>query len=236
MATALSKSNAEPLRSAPPPLESGDRLSRAEFERRYEAMPEVKKAELIDGVVFMGSPVRMRHHGRPHAHVLTWLGTFEAETPGVFVADNASARLNLDNVPQPDALLMIDPSRGGQAQIADDDYVEGAPELVVEVASSSVSFDLHAKLNAYRRAGVREYVVWRVLDGQVDWLVQDGGRFVPKALGDDGLHRSATFPGLWLDSAALLRGDLLGVLDVRRRGLESLEHAAFVDRLLAAKR
>ena len=235
MATALSKPNAEPARMAPPPpLESGDRLSRDEFERRFEAMPEIQKAELIDGVVIMGSPVRMQRHGRPHAHVLGWLVTFEAATPGVFVADNASARLDLDNEPQPDALLMIDPDAGGQAQIADDDYVEGAPELVVEVASSSVSFDLHAKLDAYRRSGVKEYVVWRVLDGQIDWLEQDGGRFVPKAAGDDGLHRSATFPGLWLDAAALLRGDLAAVLDGLRRGLASPEHLAFVERLRAA--
>ena len=234
MATAPSKPTPTSSRSAPPPLESGDRLSWAEFERRYEAMPEVKKAELVDGVVIMGSPVRMRSHGRPHAHVLTWLGTFESVTPGVFVADNASARLDLDNEPQPDALLMIEPSAGGQARIAEDDYIEGAPELVVEVASSSVSFDLHAKLNAYRRAGVREYVVWRVLDGAVDWLEQDGGRFAPRPAGQDGLHRSAIFPGLWLDAAAMLRGDLSAVLDGLRRGLDGPEHAAFVDRLRAA--
>ena len=237
MATALSKPNAEPLRMAPPPpLESGDRLGRDEFERRFEAMPEVKKAELIDGVVFMGSPVRTTQHGRPHAHVLTWLGTFEAATPGVLVADNSTVRLDLDNEPQPDALLMIDRDRGGNARVDEDGYIQGAPELVVEVASSSVSFDLHAKLSAYRRAGVREYVVWRVRDGAIDWLEQDGGRFVPRAIGDDGLFRSVVFPGLWLDGAALLRGDLAVVLGGLGRGLGSPEHLAFVDRLRGAGR
>ena len=51
-----------------PPLENGDRLSLAEFERRYENMPSLKKAELIKGVVLMGSPVRFVQHGRPHAN------------------------------------------------------------------------------------------------------------------------------------------------------------------------
>ena len=232
MATALSKPNAEPLRMAPPPpLESGDRLGRDEFERRFEAMPEVKKAELIDGVVFMGSPVRTTQHGEPHGMVMTWLGVYRASTPGTTFADNSTVRLDLDNEPQPDALLMIDRDRGGSARVDEDGYIQGAPELVVEVASSSVSFDLHAKLSAYRRAGVREYVVWRVLDGQIDWLEQDGGRFVPRAIDDDGLLRSVVFPGLWLDVAALLRGDLAAVLQELGRGLASPEQTAFVDRL-----
>ncbi len=217
---------AEPI----PPLESGDRLTRDEFERRYHAMPHVKRAELIEGVVYMPSPVRLRRHGQPHNHVNTWLGTYEAGTPGVIAADNASARLDLDNEPQPDALLMIDPSRGGQARISKDDYVEGAPELVVEVASSSVSYDLHNKLQVYRRNGVREYVVWRVLDCQIDWFLLREGRFVPQAIDAQGLYRSEVFPGLWLDPNALLRGELGTVLEVVRRGLESAEHEAFVHR------
>lgn len=35
------------------PLENGDRLSRFEFEHRYQAMPELKKAELVEGVVYI---------------------------------------------------------------------------------------------------------------------------------------------------------------------------------------
>ena len=213
---------------AVPPLEPGDRLTRAEFERRYDAMPELKKAELIDGVVYMPSPVRLRRHGRPHVHVLTWLGTYEAATPGVIAADNSSARLDLDNEPQPDGLLMIDPARGGQARISDDDYVEGAPELVVEVASSSVSYDLHDKLRVYRRSGVREYVVWRVLDGQLDWFVLREGQYVPQPPDVEGLHRSTVFPGLWLDPAALLRGDMPAVLATLQRGLATPDHATFL--------
>src|SRR5947209_2476661 len=152
-----------------PPLEPGDRLTREEFERRYEAMPHLKKAELIEGVVFMPSPVRYKRHSLPHFQLITWLGFYQAATPGVGGGDNGTTRLDLDNEPQPDAFLLIDPACGGQARISEDDYVELAPELVGEIAASSVAFDLHTKLTVYRRSGVREYLVWRVLDQQFDW-------------------------------------------------------------------
>src|SRR5947209_3493330 len=134
-----------------PPLEPGDRLSRAEFERRYDAMPNLRKAELIEGVVYMPSPVRLRRHGLPCRYLSCWLGVYQASTPGVLGADNATTRLPLDNVPQPDAMLFIDPQCGGQVQISDDDYVTGGPEWVGEVAASSASFDLHTKLPVYER-------------------------------------------------------------------------------------
>jgi Uma2 family endonuclease len=194
-------------------------------------MPHLKKAELIEGVVYVPSPVRFRRHGRPHAHLMTWLGVYEASTPGVEAADNSTARLDLDNEPQPDALLLIDPARGGQAQISADDYIEKAPELVAEVAASSVSLDLNLKLHVYRRNGVREYVVWRVLDQEVDWFVLREGRYDRLPLDAAGLYRSEVFPGLWLDPAALVRGDLARVLAVLQQGLASSEHAAFVGRL-----
>src|ERR1700722_2574224 len=111
------------------------------------AMPDLKRAELIEGVVFVPSPVRARRHGRPHAHLVTWLGIYESATPGVIVADNATVRLALDNEPQPDAVLFVEPGNGGQTHIGPDDYVEGAPEPVAEVASSSASYGLNTKLN-----------------------------------------------------------------------------------------
>jgi len=218
-----------------PDLENGDRLTRAEFERRYEAMPDLKKAELIEGVVYMPSPVRHRRHSRPHTHLVGWLFHYEAGTPGVEAGDNGSVRLDLDNEPQPDACLIIDPRRGGQARISNDDYLEGAPELVAEVASSSVSYDLGAKLQVYRRNGVREYVIYRVLDRQIDWFVLREGRYEPMALAADGLYRSTVFPGLWLDPIALLSHDLARVLAVVQEGLNTAEHADFVARLEQAK-
>jgi Uma2 family endonuclease len=214
-----------------PPLENGDRLTRAEFERRYEAMPEVKKAELIEGVVYMSSPVRHRRHGRPQSHLVAWLVYYEAQTRGVEAGDNATVRLDLDNEPQPDGYLIIAPECGGQCRISEDDYIEGAPELVAEVASSSVSYDLGDKLKAYRRNGVREYVVWRMRERQIDWFVLRDDQFVRLEPGDDGISRSAVFPGLWLDAAALVGGELTKVFDVLKRGLESPEHTAFVARL-----
>jgi Uma2 family endonuclease len=214
-----------------PPLEAGDRLTRAEFERRYEAMPHLKKAELIEGVVYMPSPVRLRRHGKPHAHLIGWLVAYETGTPGVETGDNSTARLDLDNEPQPDALLLIDPARGGQARVSDDDYVEEAPELVGEVASSSVSYDLHTKLNVYRRNGVREYLVWRVVDREIDWFVLRDGQYERQKPDAAGYLRSEVFPGLWLDPVALVRGDLPRLMAVLQQGLASPEHAAFVARL-----
>jgi Uma2 family endonuclease len=232
MATPISKKVADDfLNGRLPPLEPGDRLSRAEFERRYDAMPGLKKAELIEGVVYMPSPVRHNRHARPHSHLTTWLGTYEAHTPGTSVGDNSSARLDLDNEPQPDGLLLIEPGKGGQATISEDDYVEGAPELVGEVASSSVSFDLGAKFHVYRRNGVKEYIVWRVLDQEIDWFVLREGQYERLPLADDGFYHSEVFPGLWLDAAALVRGDMVTVLAVIQQGLASPEHAAFVARL-----
>ncbi len=215
-----------------PPLRPGDRLSRDEFERRYEAMPEVKKAELIEGVVYMPSPVSTPSHGAPHAKLIGWLIAYEAQTPGVQVADNATVRLDWDNEPQPDAFLRILPQHGGQTR-DEDKYVAGGPEWAGEITASSASYDLHDKKEAYRRNGVQEYVVWRVEDGAIDWFVLRGGRFDQLAPGDDGILRSEVFPGLWLDRAALLAGDMKRVLDVVQQGLQSAERAQFLGRLSA---
>lgn len=214
-----------------PPLEPGDRLTRDEFERRYAAMPNLKKAELIEGVVYMPSPVRVYRHGKPHADLITWLGVYRAATLGVDGGDNTTAKLDLDNEPQPDAMLFIEPSRGGQVKVSEDDYIEGAPELVAEIASSSVSFDLHTKFNVYRRCGVKEYIVWRVLDQAIDWFILAGGAYQPLASESDGVLKSRVFPGLWLDPQALLKGDLACVLAVLQSGVASPEHSEFVNQL-----
>jgi len=211
-----------------PPLCSGDHLTRDEFERRYQAMPEVNKAELVEGVVYMPSPVSAEDHGEPHFDLITWLGVYRAQTPCVRGGDNSTLRLDLDNEPQPDGYLRLLPECGGQSRLVDG-YVTGAPELIVEIAASSASYDLHEKLNAYRRNGVREYVVWRVWDAAVDWFVLRGGRFEPLPLAD-GIYRSEVLPGLWLDPAAVVRGDLAEVLRVLQHGLASPEHVALVAR------
>jgi Uma2 family endonuclease len=172
-----------PPEAAVPPLEPGDRLTRAEFERRYEAMPTQKKAELIEGVVYMPSSVRLDRHATPHADVVTWLGYYRAQTPGVRVGDNATTRLDLDNEPQPDTVLFIAPECGGQVRISPDDYLDSAPELVVEVASSSASYDLETKWNVYRRNGVLEYVVWRAMQPDLPRTVARHGCVVARRSG-----------------------------------------------------
>lgn len=215
-----------------PPLENGDRLSRAEFERRYDAMPHLKKAELIEGVVYVGSPVRFTQHGRPDSDVQTWLGVYRIATPGVESGGNSTVRLDLDNEPQPDVLLRC--ATGGSSTIDEDGYIQGPPELAVEVAASSASYDLHDKLRAYRRNGVQEYLVWRVLDGALDWFVLRDGVYERLQADEAGVIRSEVFPGLWLAVAALLAGDAATVLATLQAGLASPEHAAFVERLRVA--
>jgi Uma2 family endonuclease len=213
-----------------PPLESGDRLTRAEFERRYQAMPASVKADLVEGVVYVASPVRI-YHGTPHAAILTWLGTYWAATPGIQLADNSTVRLDLDNEPQPDALLRIESETIGTSRISEDGYVEGAPELVVEIAVSSASLDLGAKLQVYRRNGVKEYLVWQVFDDRFDWFVLSDGEYQLLQLNAAGLLCSQIFPGLWLDAQALLAGNLAQVLSRLQPGLQTSEHQALVDRL-----
>ena len=214
-------------------LENGDRLTRREFERRYDARPDIKKAELIEGVVYMPSPARYRSHARPHAATITWLGTYAAATPGVRVTDNPTVRLDLDNEPQPDAALLVDPVAGGQAGLSDDDYIEGAPELIAEIAASSASYDLHDKLHAYRRNGVREYLVWRTLDRRIDWFELADGVYRPLPPDAAGLVHSRVFPGLCLTVDAMLRGDLAAVLREQQRAVGGAAHAAFAARLAA---
>jgi Uma2 family endonuclease len=214
-----------------PILHAGDRLTRDEFERRYAAMPDLKKAELIEGVVYMGSAVRYDRHGRPERLLALWLGVYEFATPGIGGVGNCTVRLDLDNEPQPDLLLRIPETAGGTSRVGTDGYLEGPPELVVEVAASSVSYDLNQKLHAYRRNGVQEYLVHRVDDGEVDWFVLERGTYARMQPHRDGLLKSRAFPGLWLDVQALLRGDLLAMRSAVERGCSDPAHAAFVTRL-----
>jgi Uma2 family endonuclease len=217
----------QPARSIPP-LESGDRLTRTEFERRYEATPEQLKAELIEGVVYVASPVRV-FHSNPHFNLVTWLGVYSTATPGVSGSDNATTRLDLDNEPQPDALLRIE--TGGNSTISEDGYIEGAPELVAEIATSSAAIDLGAKKNAYRRNGVQEYLVWQTFENRFSWFRLQAEEFVLIEPDINGVIRSSTFPGLWLAVSALLAGRMMEVLSVLQAGLADPGHQAFLETL-----
>jgi Uma2 family endonuclease len=213
-----------------PPLENGDHLTGAEFWERYSAMPEDVHAELIEGVVFMASPIRVKQHSNPQAFIVTWLTTYRLATPNVIASGNATIRLDADNTVEPDAFLFIS-GRGGQAHLEEDDFLNGAPELVVEIAASTVSNDLHTKLNVYRRNGVQEYIVWRTQDHALDWFRLRAGKYERVEPDAEGLIRSEVFPGLWLAVNKLLAGDLAGVLAELQKGIASPEHAAFVEKL-----
>jgi Uma2 family endonuclease len=193
-----------------PTLESGDRLTRAEFHRRYCERPDLKKAELVEGVVYVPSPVRIPMHAQPHALVMAWLGVYWSRHPELIVADNGTVRLDADNEVQPDACMWR--AVPGGPRLSDDGYLEGAPQFVLEIAASSASYDLHDKLRAYRRNGVQEYVVWRVEDAAVDWFRLREGEFVAAQPDARGLIESEAFPGLRLDVARLLANDVPGVL------------------------
>ena len=208
-------------------LEPGDHLTRPEFEQRYAAMPNLKKAELIEGVVYMPSPVGNRH-SEMHGSIMAWLGLYRMATPGVHLNDNATVRLDLENAPQPDALLRLSETLGGASRVSDDDYIEGPPELIVEVAATSASYDLHDKLRVYRRHGVAEYVVWRIFDRRIDWFYLHDGRYEQLPADEAGIVCSRVFAGLWLHIPALLAGEMSVVLATLQEGLASTEHAAFV--------
>jgi Uma2 family endonuclease len=152
-------------------------------------------------------------------------------TPGVRLGDNPTVRLDLDNEPQPDAVLLIDEAAGGQSHLSVDGYLEGAPELVVEIAASSAANDLYSKKTAYRRNGVKEYIVWQVLDQKLDWFVLREGEYIRQEPDKTGILRSEVFPGLWLAVSALLAGDMAAVLTVVQEGLNSPQHAEFVKQL-----
>ena len=193
-------------------------MTRDEFERRYVASANLKKAELLEGVVYVPSPTRFEGHGEQHSQLVTWMGYYSAFTPGARSGDNSTIRLDLDN------------ENGGQATI-NQGYIEGAAELAAEVAASSVSIDLHTKFHVYRRNQVQEYLVWRVLDQQIDWFHLSAGSYERLVADADSILRSVVFPGLWLDAAALVRGDMKRVLETLGRGVGSAEHQAFVAKL-----
>jgi len=221
----------ESLLGPVPLLHSGDRLTRDEFERRYNATPAHIRAELVEGIVYvMGPPVSEPYHGRPHGRFITWLGIYEIYTPGVSIGDNASVRLDSENEFQPDALLRVVPECGGRTRLLDN-IIEGAPEFVAEISASSASYDLGDKLKVYRRTGVREYVVWRTWDRAIDWFVLRDGKFELQKPDAAGLHKSEVFPGLWLDPAALLAGEGMRVMEILQQGIATAEHARFVELL-----
>jgi Uma2 family endonuclease len=217
-----------------PPLEAGDHLDQATFHARYAAMPPDFHAELIGGMVFVPSPLR-KEHGSHHALVMGWLTNYWIATPGTETLDNTTAILGDNSEPQPDAALIIEPERGGQTSVSEDGYAIGPPELIVEVASSSESIDLHTKRRDYERAGVLEYVVVVLRQRVVRWFVLQDATYRDMEADASGMFKASVFPGLWLDAPALLRRDGRQVMATLQHGIETPEHAAFVQQLQARR-
>jgi Uma2 family endonuclease len=215
-----------------PRLANGYRLSQPEFHRRYEQLPEDVRAELIEGLVFMSTPLSVEH-ARATKAVLHWLAVYETNTPGVEALNGASLILDTDNEFQPDCLLRLDAKVGGDSRV-EERYLHGSPELVVEVSLTSVAQDLGDKFKVYRRHGIREYVVWQLQEQRIDWFVWQDADYVPLKPNAHGLLCSRVFPGLWLDAVAMLAGGAKMVLSQLQKGLESAEHRQFL-RQLAAK-
>lgn len=184
-------------------------LTRAEFERRWDSHPEIKKAELIDGMVYLEMTVS-RTHGEAHGRLMTILGPYAATTNNVEVLVEVTVRLGNDDL-QPDiAMRRID---GGGSRVSTDDCIEGPPELCIEVAVSSASYDLHQKKEAYRRGRVPEYLVWQVFERRIDWWVLDGDDYAPVVPGANGILESRVFPGLRVDTRAMLAGEMSRALE-----------------------
>ena len=247
--TPFRASTGSPEPSEVPPLRDGDRLDQPEFHRRYLAMPPGCRAELIEGLVYlyddgngesMASPVSLSAHGKPHLYASGWIFTYCVKTPGLVTGNDSSILLDTKNEPQPDTLLGIPTELGGRTRERmknDKTYLDGAPELILEVSAATARTDLNQKLEAYHRNGVREYVVILTdrRPAEVHWFDFAAGERAQ--LGhDDGVFRSKVFPGLWLDADALLAGDLTRLVAVLEQGLATAEHAAFVERLNAAAR
>ena len=209
-----------PMSVLPAPLREGDHLSREEFMRRWDAMPDLKFAELIDGIVYMASPVSPTH-GRFQSRLDYWLCTYQAANRGCEVGSNGTWLMTASSVPQPDLALRVLPERGGQSR-EEDGYFAGAPELIVEVSHTTTAKDAGAKLRLYERSGVREYIIVRPAKKQIIWRELVDGKYREIEPDGAGVFQSRVFPGLWLDSAALWEGNLPGLAAAVQRGIAAV--------------
>jgi Uma2 family endonuclease len=222
-----------PERLTVPPLVAGQRLDRATFHDRYEAMPPNVRAELVAGIVYMPSPLGYEH-GNLDSDVAGWLFHYRRKTPGLGGAANATTYLSTIDEVQPDQQLRILEDLGGSTR-GEHGFVAGPPELIVEIGMSSRSYDLGEKKDSYERTGVREYLFLGSVPEEVFWFARREGRFHELSAGIDGLYRSEAFPGLWLDPSALFVGELDALIAGLERGLATPEHAEFVARLAARR-
>ncbi|HBJ37928.1 MAG TPA: hypothetical protein DDZ51_24845 [Planctomycetaceae bacterium] len=216
--TSTIRENTSPYRAYTPPLESGDVLDAAEYWRRYGATPDKVKAERINRKVYIMSPLRAVHHGNPHLLLAQWIAHYAMHDRTLIGSDNATIRLNTDNDPQPDLCLL---RVNGQTRFDDEGYIIGAPEMIVEIAGSSASYDFGEKRDVYEAAGVGEYLVFETIEGRIAWWQSKNGQFA-EIQPEDAIYKSILFPGLWLDADALRSANSLKLIQTLQQGIESV--------------
>ena len=216
----------------PPPLEFGDNLTREQFLRLWELNPAIKRAELIGGVVYMPSPVSIAH-GDTDIDLGGWTFIYKVATPGLACGSNATTILSED-VAQPEVNLRVLPEYGGKTWIKGK-YLAGPPEFLGAVCASSAAYDLHQKLDLYESAGVQEYLTVLVYDKEIRWHVLENGKYQILPPSADGISALAGLPGTLAGWCRVFPGRYAGVLDVLQKGIESSEHAAFVQSLATKK-
>lgn len=218
----------QPKDAAVPPLRDGDRLTVEEFERRWEAMPNLKHAELIEGRVYMNAAaLRWDWRAEPHTLAIFAMSMYSAFTTGVRCGSEPSVRMEPLSMPQPDVVLRIAEECGGRSRI-EQGYVVGGPEFVTEISASTEKHDLGIKKELYLRAGIQEYLNWSVLEERIVLFRWESGNYLELTPGADGILKSQVLPGLWFDPAAMIRGDKMRVMEVLHLGLQSPEHQEFV--------
>lgn len=197
-------------------FEPGDRMTREDFLAQWEQMPRLKSVELIDGMVYMPSPVSMEHGRRDH-QMQVLIGAYAARAGNCEALSNATW-LMLESAPQPDLALCLLPAHGGRTQVREG-FASGSPELVVEITKSSRTYDLGPKLALYQRAAVSEYIAVLLEEQRIEWRKWKDGSFVLLAPDTDGILQSEVFPGLWLNERAFWDGDVSGMLRTLDAGL-----------------
>lgn len=218
-----------------PLLTNGDRLTAKEFCRRWDAMPELKHAELIGGQVYMNPPISAGSHGIPHGQIIVWLGHYSMVTNGVELISESSVHFGPVDLPQPDVMMRVKDRFGGTSRLIRDE-LHGAPELIVEVSSSSAKYDLQIKKPRYAEHGVQEYLVWVVREKRFIWFSLEAGEYVELTASRGGILKSRVFPGLWLDSKGLLADNWPKILGTLRKGMESVEYLEFATKLKSQQR
>ncbi len=137
----------------------------------FLALPETTAIhELLDGEVYMAPPPMTSHQsvsGNAYFYLRTLIqqGRWFAAPTGVY--------LDEVNIPEPD-ILWLAPDHIDKIKPR---YIEGAPDLIVEILSKSTAArDKESKFHLYERHGVLEY-----------WMVDPSNEYVEVYLLKDGV-------------------------------------------------